>query len=355
MSRRRAAGSTSGSLAQRRRSSSRGAAERGRATSWATGLPARVIVNRSPRSARSTTSPPWFLRSRIETLDMRDDCITCDTEARCVSGVPPEGRLGAQNRTETVDSCARNDRGTLRMPPNAGSEQRSESERPSRRSRWRGGAARTTRDHNQQHGRAREGVLRCRHPLAGAMLASATRRPMSPGEIPAQRRGCPCCSALARRLTERWCGTILRMPASPYYRSDLARIHHEGFGFHADAVAPGILRLLGPVLDRGGLVLELGCGSGLLTKYLVAAGHRVLATDASPAMVELARTYVPGVRVEVLRLPDDPLPPADAIVSVGHPLSYLDSEEDIDRALAAVAGALDANGVLAFDICDLIS
>ncbi len=66
----------------------------------------------------------------------------------------------------------------------------------------------------------------------------------------------------------------------PYYRPDLARIHHEAFGFHADAVAPGILRLLEPVRERGGLVLEIGCGSGLLTKYLVEGGHRVHATDA---------------------------------------------------------------------------
>ncbi len=143
------------------------------------------------------------------------------------------------------------------------------------------------------------------------------------------------------------------MAASPYFRSDLARIHHEGFGFHADAVAPGILRILEPVLERSGLVLELGCGSGLLTKYLVEAGHRVLATDASPAMVDLARGFVPTVPVEVLRLPEDPLPTADAIVSVGHALSYLDSEEDIDSSLAAMAGALEERGLLAFDICDL--
>ena len=144
-----------------------------------------------------------------------------------------------------------------------------------------------------------------------------------------------------------------RMPTSPYYRSDLARIHHEGFAFHAERVAPGILNVLEPTLERGGLVLELGCGSGLLTKHLVDAGHRVLATDASPAMVELARRTVPTVAVEVLRLPDDPLPTADAIVSVGHPLSYLDSEADIDRSLAAMANALENPGVLAFDICDL--
>jgi SAM-dependent methyltransferase len=130
------------------------------------------------------------------------------------------------------------------------------------------------------------------------------------------------------------------------------RIHHEGFGFHADAVAPGILELLEPVRARGGLVLEIGCGSGLLTKYLVGAGHRVLATDASPAMVDLAREHLPTQLVEVLRLPDDPVPDADAIVSVGHPLSYLDDQTQLGRALAALALALRDHGVLAFDICD---
>src|SRR5262245_65430489 len=81
---------------------------------------------------------------------------------------------------------------------------------------------------------------------------------------------------------------------SPYYRRDLALVHHLGFGFHADDCAPGILRLLEPVRDRDGLVVELGCGSGLLTRYLVDAGHRVVATDASPAMLGIARSDASG-------------------------------------------------------------
>ncbi len=138
-----------------------------------------------------------------------------------------------------------------------------------------------------------------------------------------------------------------------YYRRDLARVHHEGFGFHADLCAPGILRLLEPVRERGGLVVELGCGSGLLTRYLVQAGHRVIATDASPAMLDLAREYVPkAMAIEQLTLPDDPIPEADAIVSIGHALSYLPDEPAVTRALLAAAGALRRDGILAIDICD---
>jgi SAM-dependent methyltransferase len=112
--------------------------------------------------------------------------------------------------------------------------------------------------------------------------------------------------------------------------------------------------LLKPVLTRAGRVVELGCGSGLLTRHLVAAGHRVVATDASPAMLELARETAAGAEeIRLLTLPDDPIPPADAIVSVGHVLNYLPDEAAIDRALRAVARALRAGGILALDICDL--
>jgi SAM-dependent methyltransferase len=131
------------------------------------------------------------------------------------------------------------------------------------------------------------------------------------------------------------------------YRRDLANIHHLAFGAHAGACAPEILALLQPVLERRGTVLELGCGSGALTQLLRAAGHRVDATDASPAMVELAGD------ARVLVLPDDPLPAADAVVSVGHVLNYLADEAAIDRVLVAIAGALRPAGVLAFDLLDL--
>ena len=141
------------------------------------------------------------------------------------------------------------------------------------------------------------------------------------------------------RMTER---------GEPYYRRDLALVHHRGFDFHADLCAPGILALLEPLPARRGVVLELGCGSGLLTRHRIDAGHRVVATDASPAMLELARDHASGAEeITHLVLPDDAIPSADAIVSVGHVLNYLPDEASVDRALISAAEALRTKEYLA--------
>jgi hypothetical protein len=51
-------------------------------------------------------------------------------------------------------------------------------------------------------------------------------------------------------------------------------------------------------------------------------------------------------------LPDDPVPAADAIVGIGHPLSYLPTLDAIERALLALARALRPGGVMATDLED---
>ena len=71
-------------------------------------------------------------------------------------------------------------------------------------------------------------------------------------------------------------------------------------------------------------------------------------------MLDLARHHVPGAHeIRQLVLPLDPLPEADAVVSVGHVLNYLDDEAALEQALVAAARALRPGGVLAVDVCDL--
>lgn len=138
--------------------------------------------------------------------------------------------------------------------------------------------------------------------------------------------------------------------ATGYYQPDLAWIHHSGYSHHVAQTCPGILKLLHDAgLSAGAQVLDVGCGSGLLARNLIAAGYSVHGVDASPAMIELAHAHAPGATFDVVRLPAR-LPLADGVVSTGHVLNYLDSREDITRSLEALAQATRPGGVLALDL-----
>lgn len=143
-----------------------------------------------------------------------------------------------------------------------------------------------------------------------------------------------------------------------YYRPDLAWVHHTGYAGHVENTRDGIVRLLGQHgVTRGRRVLDVGCGSGLLARALLAEGYAVSGIDASPAMIDVARQYAPGGDFRVVSLPTraaagagDALPVADAVVSTGHVLNYLDSRDDLALALGELAGALQPGGLLAIDL-----
>lgn len=138
-----------------------------------------------------------------------------------------------------------------------------------------------------------------------------------------------------------------------YYQTDLAWVHHTGYAQYAEQVAPGIQQLLRDAgLGKGASVLDVGCGSGVLAGRLHAAGFDVLGIDASPAMIELACEQFPSVRFEVLDLgePGCALPRCDAVVSTGHVLNYLESNERIEKAIGQMTRALRPGGLLAIDL-----
>src|SRR5688572_25879650 len=80
-----------------------------------------------------------------------------------------------------------------------------------------------------------------------------------------------------------------------FYDSDLAYIHDQGFGRLARAAGEVLLSELRGKLAAGGQphVVELGCGSGVLTKLLCDAGCAATAVDYSTHMLDLAREKAP--------------------------------------------------------------
>jgi SAM-dependent methyltransferase len=127
------------------------------------------------------------------------------------------------------------------------------------------------------------------------------------------------------------------------YGPDLALIHDAGFGDFARSAAPGVLRRL----PAGAFVVELGCGSGILTESLVAAGHEVVGVDSSEAMLSLAEQRVPEARFEHASLHDMLMPACDALVAVGEVVSY--GEHRLARTFAHWAEALRPGGIALFD------
>jgi SAM-dependent methyltransferase len=122
-----------------------------------------------------------------------------------------------------------------------------------------------------------------------------------------------------------------------WYREDLAYIHDVGHAGFALESAPGILEILRQGGIREGLVVDLGCGSGLWARELVKARYRVLGIDISEAMIEIARRRVPEAEFRVGSLFEADIPPCVAVTSLGEVLNYLfDPNNDSQRLAPAL-------------------
>jgi SAM-dependent methyltransferase len=136
-----------------------------------------------------------------------------------------------------------------------------------------------------------------------------------------------------------------------HYRSDLAWIHHAGFSEFAESASMGVLETLWRHGVHDGLVIDVGCGSGILARELTRAGFEVLGIDPSPSMIEIAQRTAPAARFVVGALDNTPLPPCRAITATGEVLNYA----TLDRVgvfLRHAAAALPSRGLLLFDIAE---
>lgn len=76
-----------------------------------------------------------------------------------------------------------------------------------------------------------------------------------------------------------------------------ATVGVRGSPHHRKAAIPTVMRLAAPA--PGELVLDVGCGQGVLAHHVLKAGGRYLGVDASEAMIGLARRRREGVAFEV--------------------------------------------------------
>jgi SAM-dependent methyltransferase len=140
------------------------------------------------------------------------------------------------------------------------------------------------------------------------------------------------------------------------YREDLAYVHDAGFRDYALSAAPGLLRILRRHQVAGGLIVDLGCGSGRWAAQLARSGYDVIGVDQSPSMIQLARRIAPAGQFRVGSLLSIKLPQCDAITSIGECLNYCfdasNSRNALRRLFHRVYQALRAGGVFVFDIAE---
>lgn len=112
---------------------------------------------------------------------------------------------------------------------------------------------------------------------------------------------------------------------------------------HARAQAAMVAALARRVpAGAGAAALELGAGTGLLTRELVRLGYRVTATDASPAMLAEGARAIPEARWEIR----DAWSPGRACCDALFSANVLQWAADPAAVLRAHAAALRPGGVM---------
>lgn len=134
-----------------------------------------------------------------------------------------------------------------------------------------------------------------------------------------------------------------------------ARIDEQTFDDAGDAVLHALETTLGWSAEDAGLVLDLGCGAGRVTKALAARADEVVAVDIAPRMLDAARTRVgPTDTVRYLNaeagdLDELPAASVDAALVLGV-LTHLPTVKLAAAALYELGRILAPGAAAAFDV-----
>ena len=116
--------------------------------------------------------------------------------------------------------------------------------------------------------------------------------------------------------------------------------------------------LAGLLEDQGireGLVLELGCGTGNMTRLLAEKGYDMIGVDNSVDMLEIAMEKKEEEEQDILYLLQDMREfelygTVRAVVSVCDSMNYIIEEEDLLEVFRLVNNYLDPGGIFIFDL-----
>ncbi|HKG38616.1 MAG TPA: class I SAM-dependent methyltransferase [Conexibacter sp.] len=133
-----------------------------------------------------------------------------------------------------------------------------------------------------------------------------------------------------------------------FYGTDLAHVHDVAFGDWAREAAPFVLARLREAGIDEGLVVDLGCGSGIWAAELLDVGYEALGVDGSAEMLVLAEGRAPEAKLVNGSLHDVELPPCAAITALGEAVNY-GGPPTLELLFRRAYAALEPNGLLVFD------
>lgn len=120
--------------------------------------------------------------------------------------------------------------------------------------------------------------------------------------------------------------------------------------FHSLAF-PLLERIWLPRVPAGARILDVCCGTGYLAGLLTSRGYDVTGVDVSAEMIAHARRHAPQAAFEVADVRRFRAPAKfAAAVSTFDSLNHLLTTDALGKAIGQIAAALEAGGVLAFDI-----
>jgi SAM-dependent methyltransferase len=136
--------------------------------------------------------------------------------------------------------------------------------------------------------------------------------------------------------------------------TDHALMHHSDFGRLPHDAGSFLVDLLHESGLRGGTVVDLGCGGGVLARVLIDAGFDVFGVDPSQDMIDMALRAAPEAQYWCGRVLDAPIPTAVAVAATGEVLNYAADRRAGYNTLAQlaqrVADSLVPDGVFLFDL-----
>lgn len=102
--------------------------------------------------------------------------------------------------------------------------------------------------------------------------------------------------------------------------------------------------------DHPATIVELGCGTGIISRRLAADGHGIIAIDPSPAMIAAAKQHPDGKRVHwVVGDASDSDMDIDFAFMSGHIPQFMLTGREWHWTLSKLRSCLNTEGVLAFE------